>query len=409
MKTKLVLLLWCLYMTTSLPIFAGATYVPLSVVGTNDGPSQDGKDPTTPNQFVVRVENRTLFISTTLDERVSLKLQNKTTNEDVANLTFIKTAVCLVGQYGSYVLTLQVGSTTLTGEFDVELSQDEAAEIALKMFENDNVEILVSNTTYEQGDTVHVYYEQLKNEYIIVGNRCWVAFVDLIPDANWSHGCQYLLIDAKSGNVVTYNRDMPPQRDEYKQYKSFGIKVLNQQDAFEIVDSIYKKDTVAIYISTQNYYGGETFELLNKDVIRVPYPLSMYWVFFVDLYPMENWEHPCEYIFVDAYTGKVTILKKMMFPINQEELFTLKRWDYKQNVELVYPADAAYSSQNPVFANTSIVSSEKIRRIDIYDIHGQKIMSTNNTTIDVPELSRGIYIVHAEMENGCVQTKLIKQ
>lgn len=235
MNKKSFLLLWCLCVTLSLPTFAGlipqqfpcgeATCISLAVGGPNDGPAQDGKDPTTPNQFAARLEDRTLVVTTALDETVSLKLHEHVTNKDVANLTFVKNVSCPIVQYGWYVLTLQFDSTTLTGSFDVELSQDEAADIALKIFENDNVEIFVSNTTYEPEDTIHVLYEQLKNEYIVAENRCWVAFVDLIPAANWAHECQYLLIDAKSGNVVTYNRDMPPKDlapDFFKQYKSFN-------------------------------------------------------------------------------------------------------------------------------------------------------------------------------------------
>ena len=235
MNKKSFLLLWCLCVTLSLPTFAGlippqfpcddATCISLFVGGPNDGPSQDGKDPTTPNQFAARLKDRTLFVTTTLDEAVSLKLQKRTTNEDITNLTFVKNVSCPIVQYGLYVLTLQFDSTELSGTFDVELSQDEAADIVLKMFENDNVEIFVSNAIYEQGDTVHMTYEQLYNQYIVAENRCWVAFVDLIPNANWAHGCQYLLIDSKSGKVVTYNRESPPLNhdpDFFKQYKAFN-------------------------------------------------------------------------------------------------------------------------------------------------------------------------------------------
>lgn len=235
MNRKLFLLLWCLCATLTLPLYAvltppqipcaDATCIPLYVGGPNDGPSQDGKDPTTPNQFAARLEDRTLVVTTTLDETVSLKLQDRMTTEEITNLTFVKNVSCPIAQYGWYVLTLQFDSTILSGSFDVELSQDEAADIVLKMFENDNVEIFVSNTIYEQGDTVHMTYEQLYNQYIVAENRCWVAFVDLIPNANWAHGCQYLLIDSKSGKVVTYNRESPPlnhDQDFFKQYKAFN-------------------------------------------------------------------------------------------------------------------------------------------------------------------------------------------
>jgi hypothetical protein len=56
-----------------------------------------------------------------------------------------------------------------------------------------------------------------------------------------------------------------------------------------------------------------------------------------------------------------------------------------------------------------VSSSEEIISIDIYDIDGQNVISTGETTIDVSRLSKGIYMVIAESANGYGQTKFVKQ
>ena len=339
MKAISFLLLWCLCMTLSLQTSAATTNgssektIDLVLLSPNDGPDQDGKDPITPNQFVTKLDNRVLTIITTLEETVTFQLISQTTSENVVTVNFNKNISYPIEQHGSYVLKLQINNTVLKGLFETELLQDEAADIVLKTYEELDLEIFVSNSIYLEGDTVHIGDEDLHNEYIIAYNRVWVAFVNPMPQANWSHDCQYLLIDANSGKVTTFNRQMPPKDlGSFKQYKFCGWnaqKIINQHDAFAIVDSIYKSDTVTIYISNDFYYGGETFELPTKEVVRVPYPLAMYWVAFVDLHPMANWSHPCEYVFINAYNRNITKVTAPFFPKYLQELFTLKRWDIK--------------------------------------------------------------------------------
>ena len=72
MKSKLLLLCYFL-LTLSFVVSANETQIiPLTVVvdGSNDGPSQDGKDPTTPNQFIATINNHIFSVKTTLNEIV---------------------------------------------------------------------------------------------------------------------------------------------------------------------------------------------------------------------------------------------------------------------------------------------------------------------------------------------------
>ncbi len=347
MKTK-VLLLSCTIMLTIMvqSVVATSSYIPLTIIdtGSNDGPAQDGKDPITPNQFVASLDDRTLTISTTLKEAISLQLKNQATQEKVTSVKFTNTVSLQISKYGSYGLLLNIHNTTLQGVFEVELSQNEVANIALDMYQNEAVEIFVSSSTYSKGDTIHALYEHLLNEYTIIeNNSAWCVFIDKKPEANWGHECQYLLVDSSSGKIKVLNRTTPPVAlHKFKQYKFYdrmnGAKILNKQDAFAIVDSMYRNDTVSIYISNDFYYGGEKFDLPTKEIINVPYPLAMYWVAFVDLFPMANWSHPCEYIFINAYTGHITKITKSIFPKNLQGLFNLMRWDNRKEEDgLVLP------------------------------------------------------------------------
>ena len=349
MKTKFLLLLSLLFLTCVQPVCAD-TVIPLSLVeDSNDGPAQDGKDPVTPNQFAALLNNRTLSVITTVKDIVYIKIQKETTNETIVDSRFYNSFSYKLSDYGLYSLILFCGETKLKGIFYIELSQDDAADIVLKMFEEENVDIYVSNNKYKQGDTINVCNDDRRNNYIVANSYTWVAYVDLFPLANLSHEFQYILIDPFSGKVQIFDRDMPPYGSDYFKYKQYkfydsGIKIYNQQDAFEVVDSLYKNKEVGIYMSKDYYSGGEIIELLNNKNIRVPYPASMYWVAFVDLHPIESWTHECVYVFISAYSHTITKVTETIFPKNLEDLFVLKRWDNEQKESgLILPAEVIVS------------------------------------------------------------------
>lgn len=311
--------------------------VSLSIVsGPNDGPAQDGKEPVTPNQFAVTLNGRVLNVTTKLNGVVQIELVNQTVQNDVYSGQFVKSVACKLHSAGDYVLSLAYEGTKLSGNFKLTLTQDEAADIVLKKYEKlEDVEIYVSNKILAPKDTIHIVSEKIKGDYLIAPYETWVAYVNLMPSANWSHACQYVLIDALTGKAIVEDRDMfPIDQSEYMPYRTRdwmqNVKVKTQQDAFLIADSLYKKETVSIWVSNTYYMGNESIELPTGDKIKVPLPLSMYWVVFVDLYPMANWGHPCDYLFIDAYTKRITKVSKDIFPLNQTSLFTQLRWDNKQ-------------------------------------------------------------------------------
>ena len=332
MKSKLLLLCYFL-LTLSFFVSASETQIiPLTVVvdGSNDGPSQDGKDPTTPNQFIATINNHIFSVKTTLNEIVYLEIFN-TKGEKIINTDFRDKFTCELEDNGNYKLQLRYQDIELEGYFDVTFSQDEAASIVMKMFEDEDVDIYVFNEIYTTGDTIRLVRPSPSQD-IIVNESSWVAFVDLHPFENWSHPCEYILINAYTGIPTTYARTDFPKETEWILYdipdKYKTAQVSTVDDAFLIVDSMYKGEKVDIYMYATCFNGNKTIELISpiNDNVELAYPYSghRYWVAFVDLHPMANWSHPCEYVFIDILTGHVITITKNMPPIQLGELFILK-------------------------------------------------------------------------------------
>lgn len=365
MKSKLLLLCYFL-LTLSFVVSANETQIiPLTVVvdGSNDGPSQDGKDPTTPNQFIATINNHIFSVKTTLNEIVYLEIFN-TKGEKIINTDFRDKFTCELEDNGNYKLQLRYQDIELEGYFDVTFSQDEAASIVMKMFKNKDVEISVFNEIYTTGDTIRLVRPSPSQD-IIVNESSWVAFVDLHPFGNWSHPCEYILINAYTGIPTTYARTDFPKETERTLYdipdKYKTAQVPTVDDAFLIVDSMYKNDMVNIYMYATCFKGNKTIELMSpvNDNIELSYPYSTYryWVALVDLYPMANWSHPCEYIFIDIFYGTIMKITKNMPPMQLGELFIPKRLDItydsvgivrpKYHNKILQKKSQSYSSDYP--------------------------------------------------------------
>lgn len=365
MKSKLLLLCYFL-LTLSFVVSANETQIiPLTVVvdGSNDGPSQDGKDPTTPNQFIATINNHIFSVKTTLNEIVYLEIFN-TKGEKIINTDFRDKFTCELEDNGNYKLQLRYQDVELEGYFDVTFSQDEAASIVMKMFKNKDVEISVFNEIYTTGDTIRLVRPSPSQD-IIVNESSWVAFVDLHPFGNWSHPCEYILINAYTGIPTTYARTDFPKETERTLYdipdKYKTAQVPTVDDAFLIVDSMYKNDMVNIYMYATCFKGNKTIELMSpvNDNIELSYPYSTYryWVALVDLYPMANWSHPCEYIFIDIFYGTIMKITKNMPPMQLGELFIPKRLDItydsvgivrpKYHNKILQKKSQSYSSDYP--------------------------------------------------------------
>lgn len=424
MKSKLLLLCYFL-LTLSFVVSANETQIiPLTVVvdGSNDGPSQDGKDPTTPNQFIATISGHSLSITTSLEDVLYLEVIDAKKEIEIIQTHFQKKILFEIDECGSYRLQIKYQNMVLGGDFDITLSQDEAASIVMKMFEDEDVEISVFNEIYTTGDTIRLVRPSPSQD-IIVNESSWVAFVDLHPFGNWSHPCEYILINAYTGIPTTYARTDFPKETERILYdipdKYKTAQVPTVYDAFLIVDSMYKGEKVDIYMYATCFNGNKTIELMSpvNDNIELSYPYSTYryWVALVDLYPMANWSHPCEYIFIDIFYGTIMKITKNMPPMQLGELFIpnttfLQSTNDNSNKQsnLTIDEDVSYVI-DPAQTTINILSSSKIQQVNIYNTHGFLLLSTGEPTIDISSFPLGVYIVQIQMDTQSVQTKFIKQ
>lgn len=323
--------------------------IQLTASSPNDGPAQDGKDPVTPNQFSATLNNRMLTIATTLSDEILVRVNNIETKKNIINERFTKVIQCNIEKYGSYEVILQFNDIQLIGTFNIKLSKEDAINIACNMFEKELVEIFISKEIYLSKDTIH-YHDEIFDGYIITDTDAWVAFVDIYPTANWSHDCQYLLIDATTGKVKIYDKtDIPTNRnmhfDKCKSYDyKHGFIVETSQDAFEIADSLYKNEKINIYTTRKVKHKG-TIDLAYGDSILLPTISVPYYIAFIDLYPEANWSHPCDYLLINSYSGQVITIHKEWFPLNMDE-FTLWRSDSTNTTNIINPSDIIVDSNN---------------------------------------------------------------
>ena len=109
----------------------------------------------------------------------------------------------------------------------------------------------------------------------------------------------------------------------------------------------------------------------------------------------------------NTFNGSVDDLKIYNYPLTQTEITnlynnnTLSTSDFNQNnLEVaLYP--------NPVQDILSLDTVNTIKSVEVYNLQGQKVLVSNQSQINLSNLSAGIYMVRIEDENNAVNTKRI--
>lgn len=136
--------------------------------------------------------------------------------------------------------------------------------------------------------------------------------------------------------------------------------------------------------------NGATWESIDGELFT---PINLSNLFSsTDFYFYDN--------FVDIYIGTsgLGVLKHTL------DLTTLKIINSEligKKSSVIYP--------NPAKGIVNIQSTEEIKSVEIYSLSGQKILTSFSGQVDVSHLSKGIYIVKIQLQNGKTEThKLIK-
>jgi len=97
---------------------------------------------------------------------------------------------------------------------------------------------------------------------------------------------------------------------------------IDKDQAWEIVKEKIldkeQKDKI-VYVSIDLIEPGQAVKSWGNEY-KVPGEFQQAWLFFIDDQPGANWQHACRYIFVDAGSGKYTIIKALTPPDSLEEM-----------------------------------------------------------------------------------------
>ena len=105
-------------------------------------------------------------------------------------------------------------------------------------------------------------------------------------------------------------------------YASVEKKSIDKDQAWKIVKEKIlakeQKDKI-VYVSIDLLKSGQAVKSWGHDY-KVPGDFQQAWLFFIDDQPDANWQHACRYIFVDAGSGKYTIIKAHTPPDSMEKI-----------------------------------------------------------------------------------------
>lgn len=112
---------------------------------------------------------------------------------------------------------------SLCGKRDEQTLQKLASDLTVEQV----LEIVLGNLAPEERDQSIVFWDEkpvesgapikIGRESLEMPFKGYMAFVDLMPKANWGHPCLYFLIDAKTHDIQIRKEAFPPYYGEYPQ------------------------------------------------------------------------------------------------------------------------------------------------------------------------------------------------
>ena len=92
------------------------------------------------------------------------------------------------------------------------------------------------------------------------------------------------------------------------------IKHLTKDDAWKtVLYEVLKSDTLRVnaYVLKEPLGPKVTFKTIDTEETSPDYES---WMFFIDDFPLESWEHPCRFVFVNSKTGEYQIYNRKKVP-----------------------------------------------------------------------------------------------
>lgn len=189
----------------------------------------------------------------------------------------------------------------------------------------------------------------------------------------------YAYYDMKEGSTFT---------------KKFGGVSGNDPDYFKVEISAWKNSgnpadtTVEIYLADFRFSNNTDDYILNT------------W----------KWVDLSSFGTVDSFAFNFYSSDTGDFGINTPLYFCLDNFgDMPNSIKKANNNMAVNVYPNPSKSIINVESAEPITRIEIYNMNGQLLLSSNETSINIESLRSGIYILTAKNELGTITKKIIKE
>lgn len=167
----------------------------------------------------------------------------------------------------------------------------------------------------------------------------------------------------------------------------------NRNNSFEDEGEAYELGTL------QNTDGQDDVYLFSSIAVPQDAPLGIVTIRIIKKF--NSGAAPCNtlgYGQAEDYTIKV-LQETVQDPV--EDPVTARNADFTIGQIAIYP--------NPVISMLTISTQQEVKAVKVFNMLGQPVHETTGKTIDFSSLSKGIYMIHVDLETGASQTfKIIK-
>ncbi|MDR6966331.1 chitodextrinase [Flavobacterium arsenatis] len=180
-------------------------------------------------------------------------------------------------------------------------------------------------------------------------------------------------------------------------FNESAVDFFGYSDDFNVLSA----NTVATWYHFVYSYDGVNVKLYKNGVLLATEPKNLN----TAVYDMFSLGRSLDY--ASVFDGAIDDLKIYNYALSQEEITALYTTnslsisDFNQSLSEIklYP--------NPASDILNIQTNSTLKSVEIYNIQGQKVVSSNQKQINVAHLASGVYLVKIQDENAKIATKKI--
>gem|GEM_PF-1721203 len=165
------------------------------------------------------------------------------------------------------------------------------------------------------GAEVGYYQDPQPTEPYKASEPSWFFFIDDAPGMRWAHPCRYIFVPASGSKISVINEQWPPDiYDALNLY--YDLDTAIQTVISDILfDSLALKDLY--YAPNILAPGTKIVRPSGGQIILEKYS----WFIFIDDLPGAFYAHPCRYVLLELWGGKISIYDEQWPPDLALELY----------------------------------------------------------------------------------------